>query len=102
MRRGRRQKRASASPRESGCRTVKAWLHTRLALSLTCEVSMSVPAGGLTWADLGFCLLAKGNVDRAGEILQKGLSTPAQQGLVNRPRFLVGLAYVAVARTQLH
>ena len=66
------------------------------------DTPMGVPAGGLTWADLGFCLLAKGNVDRAGEILQKGLSTPAQQGLVNRPRFLVGLAYVAVARTQLH
>jgi tetratricopeptide (TPR) repeat protein len=67
------------------------------ALSLL-DTPMGMPAGGLAWADLGFCLLAKGKVDRADELFQKGLSTPAQQGLINRPRFLVGLVYVALAR----
>jgi tetratricopeptide (TPR) repeat protein len=61
---------------------------------------LGAPAGGIAWADLGLCLLAKGDLDRAGELFQKGLSTPAQQGLINRPRFLVGLAYTALARRQ--
>ena len=62
------------------------------------DTPVGAPAGGAAWADLGFCLLVKGDVDRASAILQKGLSTPAQQGLINRSRFLVGLAYVALAR----
>lgn len=62
---------------------------------------MGAFAGGFAWADLGFCLIAKGDLDRAGELLNQGLSTPTQMGLINRSRFLVGLAYVALARGQL-
>lgn len=65
------------------------------------DTPLGAPAGGIAWAELGFCLLAKGDRDRAGELFQKGLSTPAQQGLINRPRFLVGLAYAALSRQQL-
>ena len=62
---------------------------------------MGVPAGGFAWADLGFCLLTKGDVDRASAILHKGLSTPTQMGLINRSRFRVGLAFVALAKGHL-
>ena len=72
--------------------------HTQ-ALNLL-ETPMGTPAGGSAWADLGLCLLAKGKLDRAEEFLQRGLSVPSQQGLVNRPRFMVGLAYVALKRNQ--
>jgi tetratricopeptide (TPR) repeat protein len=65
------------------------------------DTPMGMPAGGMAWADLGFCLLRRGNVALAVEMLQKGLTTPTIPGLLNRPRFLIGLAYVALAQNDL-
>jgi tetratricopeptide (TPR) repeat protein len=54
----------------------------------------------MAWADLGFCALALGNLEGAGEFFQKGLTIPTTQGLLQRPRFLLGSALVALARGQ--
>lgn len=62
---------------------------------------MGAAAGGTAWVDLGFCFLAKGDLERAHEFFDKGLTTPTTLGLLNRPRFLVGAALVALARNHL-
>ena len=64
------------------------------------DTPMGALGGGFAWADIGFCFLSAGNVERAGELFQKGLTAPAPHGLLNRPRYLLGLAYVALAREQ--
>jgi class 3 adenylate cyclase/tetratricopeptide (TPR) repeat protein len=65
------------------------------------ETPMGAAAGGFAWADLGFCLLAKGDLEPANDFFQKGLNVPTPQGLLNRPRFLLGLASTAMAQNQL-
>jgi tetratricopeptide (TPR) repeat protein len=57
------------------------------------------PSGaGTAWVDVGFCLLAKGELERAEDLFQKGLTMPTTQGLLNRPMFLAGSAMVSLAR----
>jgi len=65
------------------------------------ETPMGATAGGSAWADLGFCHLAKGDPDTANDYFKKGLTVPTPQGLLNRPRFLLGASSVALARNQL-
>ncbi len=65
------------------------------------EHPTGAPAGGTAWADIGFCVLAKGDLDRAHEFFQKGLTVPTTQGLLSRPRHLIGLASVALAHNQI-
>ena len=65
------------------------------------KTPMGATAGGFAWADLGFCYLAKGDLDSANDYFQKGLTVPTPQGLLNRPRFLLGASSVALARNQL-
>ena len=65
------------------------------------EGPMGQAAGGMAWADLGFCLFERGDLDGAARLLQMGLSAPTPQGLINRPRFLIGLALVALENGQL-
>jgi tetratricopeptide (TPR) repeat protein len=65
---------------------------------------MEHPAGGVgggtAWADIGFCALQQGNLDQAGELFQKGLTVPTMEGLLQKPRYLVGSALVAVERNR--
>jgi class 3 adenylate cyclase/tetratricopeptide (TPR) repeat protein len=65
------------------------------------EHPMGAAAGGAAWVELGFCVLAKGDLEHAEEFFQKGLTVPTTQWLVNRPRFLIGLAFVQLARGKL-
>ncbi|MBI5649832.1 MAG: AAA family ATPase [Chloroflexi bacterium] len=53
------------------------------------------------WADIGFCALMSGNLERADEFFQKGLNYPTMMGLMVRAQFLLGAGYVALARHQL-
>ena len=73
--------------------------HTQAAQLL--ETPIGQPAGGLAWVELGFCVLAKGQIDLAHDYFQKGLTVPTTQMLLNRPHFLLGEAEVALARGQL-
>jgi len=62
---------------------------------------MGQPAGGFAWADIGFCLLAKGKQTKAQKFFDMGLTQPSQHSLINRPRYLVGFAYLALQRMDL-
>jgi len=62
------------------------------------EHPMGAAAGGAAWVELGFCVLANGDLDHAEEFFQKGLTVPTTQWLLNRPRFLIGLAFVHLIR----
>ncbi|HLF28278.1 MAG TPA: adenylate/guanylate cyclase domain-containing protein [Anaerolineae bacterium] len=65
------------------------------------ESPLGVPGGAFAWADLGFCALALGEVNRASEFFQKGLTIPTMFMMLNRPRLLIGAALVALAQHQL-
>ncbi|MCC7353205.1 MAG: AAA family ATPase [Anaerolineae bacterium] len=58
-------------------------------------------AGGTTWADVGYCVLARGDTERAAQFFQKGLTQPTPTILLQKPFFLVGQALVALARSNL-
>lgn len=58
--------------------------------------SMSATA----WADIGFCALNLGNLERADELFHKGLNYPTTMGLMVKANFHLGAAYVALARHQ--
>jgi tetratricopeptide (TPR) repeat protein len=51
--------------------------------------------------ELGLCLMALGDYERAGEFFQKGLTIPTPQMRLQRPRLLVGTAMLALARGDL-
>lgn len=55
-------------------------------------------SGGTTWADLGTIALERGNLDLAAELFQKGLDIPTMQIHLNRPRLMLGMALVSLAR----
>jgi tetratricopeptide (TPR) repeat protein len=54
------------------------------------------PAGGSGWGDLGFCALALGDLERADEYFQNGLTSPSIQMYEQRPKLLAGAALVAL------
>ena len=56
---------------------------------------------GTAWVDLGLCALKLGDIDRADEFFQNGLTHPTMFMLLEKPRFLVGSAHVALARHNL-
>jgi class 3 adenylate cyclase/tetratricopeptide (TPR) repeat protein len=58
-------------------------------------------AGGVVWAELGFYALAKGDLVAAEEYFQKGLTIPTPHGLINRPRFLIGLGFINLTRGEV-
>ena len=62
------------------------------------DTPVGLPGGGSAWIDLGYCVLAKGQVDLAHEFFHKGLTVPTTQMMLNRPRFLLGETEVALAR----
>lgn len=65
------------------------------------EHPAGVIAGGTAWADLGFCVLAQGQLALAGELFHKGLNYPTMFMHLERPRFLVGLTTLALRQEQL-
>ena len=60
------------------------------------ETPFGPVTGGLTWADLGFCVLASGDAQQANEFFQKGLTTPTAYMYLARPLLLAGSAFVAL------
>ena len=62
------------------------------------ELPTGMSAGGVAWLDLGFGALASGQIERADELFQLGLTVPTMHGQLNRPLFLMASAIVALAR----
>ena len=60
------------------------------------ETPMGAVMDGLAWSDLGFCALAVGDVEAAGDLFDKGLSASNATKLLARPQLLVGSAFVAL------
>jgi tetratricopeptide (TPR) repeat protein len=48
-------------------------------------------------AELGFCALAEGDLERADAFFQRGINTPSGSWLLERPRLLAGAATVKLA-----
>jgi class 3 adenylate cyclase/tetratricopeptide (TPR) repeat protein len=65
------------------------------------ENPMAASGASSAFADLGFCALAIGNIDTATRMFNDGLARPTILGLLEKPRYLVGLALVALAQNQL-
>ena len=63
------------------------------------------PMGGfmaaMTWAEIGFCMLATGDVEAAGDLLQKGLTVSTMLKNLIRPQLLVGAAFVSMSKGDL-
>jgi predicted ATPase/class 3 adenylate cyclase len=57
--------------------------------------------GGTAWADIGMCALAAGNLPLAEDVFDRGLNNPSMFMLLERPRFLVGRAVIALAHGRL-
>ena len=70
--------------------------HSR-ALALM-ETPMGVVMGAAGWGEVGFCLLAAGDVDGAAELFEKGFDRSTAMKYLARPLLLVGSALVAMAR----
>lgn len=65
----------------------------RYALRLL-ETPTGKIAGGNAWADLGWCAMTLGDVELADELFTQGLNFPTMMMLVERPRYLSGLALI--------
>ena len=65
------------------------------------ELPLGAVTGGLAWADLGFCVLAAGNAERANEFFQKGLTVPTAFKFLARPMLLAGSAFVALGENDV-
>ena len=61
------------------------------------EMPLGTTMGAMNWADVGFCALAAGDVERASELFQKGLTDSNAVKYLARPLLLVGSAFVALA-----
>jgi ATP/maltotriose-dependent transcriptional regulator MalT len=58
-------------------------------------------AGATAWIEIGSAALEMDNLDKAEEFFNMGLTTPSTEWLVQKPRYMVGLALVAVKRGKL-
>ncbi len=56
---------------------------------------------GAVYAEVGLSLLELGEVDAAADLLQRGLDSPSTLVYLETPRYLAGLALVALARGHL-
>ncbi|MBI5028897.1 MAG: AAA family ATPase [Chloroflexi bacterium] len=65
------------------------------------ENPMAAAGSASAFADLGFCALAIGNLDKATELFQNGLTRPTIMALLERPRFFIGQALIALKQNCL-
>ena len=70
--------------------------HSR-ALALM-ETPLGACMGAAGWGEVGFTVMATGDVDGAAELFKKGLDTSTALKFLARPMLLVGSAFVAMAR----
>src|SRR5205823_12414928 len=54
--------------------------------------------GADAWVEMADCALATGDLDRAAELYERGVTVPTTYWLLLRPRLLAGAARVAIAR----
>src|SRR5262249_24349180 len=50
--------------------------------------------GASAWGEIGFCPEAVGELEKARDYFQKGLTTPTMMTQLERPRLLVGVALI--------
>jgi tetratricopeptide (TPR) repeat protein len=65
------------------------------------EMPLGAAMGAMNWVEIGFCALAAGNIAGAGEFFLKGLTAPTAPMYLERPRLLVGAAFVALSKGNL-
>lgn len=53
-------------------------------------------AGGFGWFDIGLCAMVLGDLERASDYFNKGLTVPTPTRLLQRPSFLFGMASIAI------
>ena len=70
--------------------------HTQ-ALELM-DMPLGTAMGAMNWAEVGFCALAMGDVERASELFHKGLTMSTAMKYLARPQLLVGSAFVELAK----
>ena len=68
---------------------------------LLMDMPLGSVMGAMAWSELGFCVLATGDVDGANALFQKGLTVPTAMKYLARPLLLIGSAFVALARNEL-
>ena len=65
------------------------------------ELPLGACTGAMAWADMGFCVLAAGNIDKASQFFEKGLTDSNAFKFLVRPMLLVGSAFVALGRNDV-
>ena len=70
--------------------------HSRAMALMETPIGACMGAAG--WGEIGFCLLAAGDVDGAADLFEKGLSHSNAMKYLARPALLVGSAFVVMAR----
>ena len=65
------------------------------------EEPLGKVAAGAIWAEMGFSHLALGDLERAGELFQQGLSVSTAVKFLAKPYLLVGSAFVDLSQGQL-
>jgi class 3 adenylate cyclase/tetratricopeptide (TPR) repeat protein len=78
----------------------RAMVYHRELLELL-PTPFGAPSGGVGWTDLGFCALALGAVEQAGEYFRLAIAQPSMHMYIQKPRIMAGSALVALAQGNL-
>jgi len=62
------------------------------------ENPASISGAGTTWADMGWCALEISEQAMAEEMFARGMSEPSMFGQLERPRYLTGMAMLAIQK----
>ena len=62
------------------------------------DMPLGTAMGAMNWAEVGFCALARGDLERASEFFNKGLTNSTAMKYLVRPQLLVGSAFVELAK----
>ena len=65
------------------------------------EAPLGSILGASAWAEVGLCVMASGDMEQAGELFKKGLTTPTATMHIMRPRLLACSAMVAMGQGDL-
>ena len=65
------------------------------------ELPLGSAFGSVAYVELGFCVMALGDLDAASTMFEKGLTIPTAGIHLARPQLLIGSAFVALARNRL-
>jgi class 3 adenylate cyclase/tetratricopeptide (TPR) repeat protein len=57
--------------------------------------------GATSWGELGFCAISENNLDQARTLFDRGLTTPTAMMHLERPKLLIGIAYVNLLEDQV-